>query len=227
MIDWTSLQGAQLMFVRIVAACLCGGAIGLERTLRQKDAGVRTHVIVAIGAALMMIISKYGFFDVLAYDRVSLDGSRVASNIITGISFLGAGIIFLRGSSIKGLTTAAGIWVTAAVGMAIGAGLYYIGVATTVLVVLVQLILHWVLIGYDKVAAEPCQQITIRLKNDPTVLADFRARLEQNGLEIATSLIDLSQEETVTLGLNLSGESCMDFARLAALTGSFTKPEEK
>lgn len=227
MIDWTSLQGAQLMFVRIVAACLCGGAIGLERTLRQKDAGVRTHVIVAIGAALMMIISKYGFFDVLAYDRVSLDGSRVASNIITGISFLGAGIIFLRGSSIRGLTTAAGIWVTAAVGMAIGAGLYYIGVATTVLVVLVQLILHWVLIGYDKVAAEPCQQITIRLKNDPTVLADFRARLEQNGLEIAASLIDLSQEETVTLGLTLSGESCMDFAQLAVLTGSFTKPEEK
>lgn len=226
MMDWTSLQSAEMMLLRIAVACLCGGAIGLERTLRQKDAGVRTHIIVAIGAALMMIISKYGFFDVLAYDGVSLDGSRVASNVITGISFLGAGIIFLRGSNIKGLTTAAGIWVTAAVGMAIGAGLYYIGVATTVLVIIVQLVLHWVLIGFDKVAAEPCQQITIRLKNDPAVLAAFRARLEQNGLEVTASLLDLSQGDTVTLGLTVTGDRCMDFAQLVALADSAAHSEE-
>ena len=89
--------------LRIVIACLCGGFIGIERTLRQKDAGFRTHVIVALGAALMMVVSKYGFADSLAagYDP---SPERIASNIITGISFLGAGMIFVRGANIKGLT---------------------------------------------------------------------------------------------------------------------------
>ena len=103
---------------RLVVSAICGAGIGLERTYRQKEAGLRTHIIVALGSALMMIVSKYGFFDLFLYENVKFDGSRLAANIITGVSFLGSGIIIYKGS-IKGLTTAAGIWATAGIGLAI------------------------------------------------------------------------------------------------------------
>ena len=131
-LEYLQVQGEYLL--RILIACICGGAIGIERTLRQKYAGFRTHVIVALGAALMMIISKYGFLDMAMYENLRADASRVASNILTGISFLGAGMIVLKGGSVRGLTTAAGIWSTAAVGMAIGAGMYFIGILSTLII---------------------------------------------------------------------------------------------
>lgn len=132
------------LLVRLVAACLCGFVIGIERSFRQKEAGMRTHLILALGAALMMIVSKYGFFDIAEMDMNSLraDASRIASNVVTGISFLGAGVIFVRGGTIKGLTTAAGIWATAGIGMALGAGMYTIGVASTLILIVIQLLLH-------------------------------------------------------------------------------------
>ena len=123
--------------IRVVVACLCGGLIGLERTKRLKEAGIRTHIIVALGATLIMVVSKYGFSDVM-----EADASRIASNVITGVSFLGAGVIFVRGGSVKGLTTAAGIWATAAIGLALGAGMYTVGVLVTVLMILLQISLH-------------------------------------------------------------------------------------
>ena len=96
--------------LRIAIAALCGGIIGFERSRMRKEAGLRTHIIVAVGAALLMIVSKYGFMDILDTPGIRVDGSRVAANVITGISFLGAGVIFVRDVSIKGLTTAAGLW---------------------------------------------------------------------------------------------------------------------
>ena len=133
--------------VRIFVACVCGGLIGLERSKRQKEAGLRTHIILALGSALMMVVSKYGFFDILSSPelRLQADASRVASNVITGVSFLGAGVIFVRGGSIKGLTTAAGIWATAGIGLSIGAGMYMTGVVSTILLILIQIILHKIL----------------------------------------------------------------------------------
>ena len=98
--------------------------IGLEREVRQKAAGLRTHTLVGTGAALFLIISKYGFGDVLAQERVVLDPSRVAAGIVAGIGFIGGGLIFVRRDVVRGLTTAAIIWVTAAIGMACGAGLF-------------------------------------------------------------------------------------------------------
>ena len=102
----------------------------------RKEAGLRTHIIVAVGAALLMIVSKYGFTDILDTPGIRVDGSRVAANVITGISFLGAGVIFVRDVSIKGLTTAAGLWSMAGVGLAIGAGMYAIGIFSTALIML-------------------------------------------------------------------------------------------
>lgn len=104
-------------------ALVLSAAIGLEREARQKHAGLRTHTLVGVGAALFMLISKYGFTDVVEPRLVVLDPSRVAAQVVSGIGFLGAGLIFVRRDSVRGLTTAAGIWVTAAIGSAAGAGL--------------------------------------------------------------------------------------------------------
>jgi putative Mg2+ transporter-C (MgtC) family protein len=111
-------QAAELGLALVLSA-----AIGLEREIRQKNAGLRTHTLVGVGAALFMLISKYGFTDVLQPRLVVLDPSRVAAQIVTGVGFLGAGLIFVRRDSVRGLTTAASIWVTAAIGSAAGAGL--------------------------------------------------------------------------------------------------------
>jgi putative Mg2+ transporter-C (MgtC) family protein len=111
-------------------AFLLSSFIGLERELRQKSAGLRTHTIVGVGAALIMLVSKYGFTDVLS-DRVVLDPSRVAAQIVSGIGFIGGGLIFVRRDVVRGLTTAAVVWLTAGVGMAAGAGLPILAVLAT------------------------------------------------------------------------------------------------
>jgi len=133
--------------VRIIVAGLCGGLIGYERTVRAKGAGIRTHFVVACAAALMIIISKYAFYDVvmdgmMAGADVRLDPSRVASTIVSGVGFLGAGTIFVNKNKISGLTTAAGIWATSGVGMAIGSGMYLVGIAATIIIVFTQVFLH-------------------------------------------------------------------------------------
>ncbi|HEY6788015.1 MAG TPA: MgtC/SapB family protein [Trebonia sp.] len=123
------------------AALLLSAVIGAEREVRGKDAGLRTHALVGVGSGLFMLISKYGFADVLQSQLVVLDPSRVAAQIVSGIGFLGAGLIFVRRDGVRGLTTAAGIWVTAAVGAAAGAGLLLLAVLTTGAYMVVTLIL--------------------------------------------------------------------------------------
>jgi putative Mg2+ transporter-C (MgtC) family protein len=114
--------------LRIVLAGILGGLIGIERQLRDKEAGLRTHVLVGIGSAMFMIVSKYGFQDLLALSHVSFDPSRVAAQVVSGMGFLGAGTIIIQKQVVKGLTTAAGLWVTAAIGLVIGSGMYEIGI---------------------------------------------------------------------------------------------------
>ncbi|MEV4472199.1 MgtC/SapB family protein [Nonomuraea sp. NPDC049504] len=112
-------------------ALLLSAAIGLEREIRQKSAGLRTHTLVGFASALIMLVSKYGFADVLG-DNVALDPSRVAAQIVSGIGFIGGGLIFVRRDAVRGLTTAAVVWLTCAVGMAAGAGLWVLAIAVTV-----------------------------------------------------------------------------------------------
>lgn len=129
--------------LRILVAGICGILIGYERKNRAKEAGVRTHCMVACGAALVMVVSKYAFADVTALpDIAKVDVARIASSIVSGVGFLGAGMIFVRRNMVSGLTTAAGIWVTAGIGMAIGGGLYLEGIATTIIVLMIQIFLH-------------------------------------------------------------------------------------
>ena len=132
--------------LRLFVAAILGGVIGLEREYRAKEAGFRTHFLVALGSGLFMILSQFGFDDVLGhYEQVSLDPSRIASQVVTGIGFIGAGTIIFQKHVVRGLTTAAGLWVTSAIGMTAGAGMYVLSIATTVLVLLCLEALYFIL----------------------------------------------------------------------------------
>lgn len=134
----------QLTYIcRILAAGICGILIGWERQKRIKAAGIKTHFVIAVASALMVVISKYGFLDALTVSGASVDVSRVAAGILAGVGLMGGGLVISgkQGFS-SGITTAAGIWATVAIGMALGAGMYVVGIGTTVLLLLAQLIFH-------------------------------------------------------------------------------------
>lgn len=121
--------------ISVVVALVLGFAIGYERKLRYKEAGIRTHTIVCLGSALIMVISKYGFGD-----SAEADAARISAQIVSGVGFLGAGIIVYRKREIHGLTTAAGVWATAGIGMAVGADLYIVAIGSTIIIIFVQCI---------------------------------------------------------------------------------------
>lgn len=160
-----------MMIFRLLLAVVCGAAIGFERSRRQKEAGIRTHIMVTLGSALVVIVSKYGYLDVAGDPGINVDVSRMAANIITGVSFLGAGVIFLRGGYVKGLTTAAGIWTTAGVGCAIGAGMYIVGVTAAVLMIVIQIILHWSQPNSENM---PVAEVSFRTHYSQGVVADVK-----------------------------------------------------
>ena len=119
--------------LRLLLAGIMGAVIGLDREYRAKEAGYRTHFLVSLGSALIMIVSQHGFGEILDTPNVNLDPSRIASQVVTGIGFIGAGTIILHKQIVRGLTTAAGIWATSGIGLAIGAGMYTLGISATIL----------------------------------------------------------------------------------------------
>lgn len=129
-LDFTGQGWLQLG--ELTLAFVLSALVGAEREIRQKSAGLRTHTLVGVSAALIMLVSKYGFMDILANGRIVLDPSRVAAQVVSGIGFIGGGVIFMRRDVVRGLTTAASVWLTAALGMACGAGLPVLAVATVI-----------------------------------------------------------------------------------------------
>ncbi|HEV7186566.1 MAG TPA: MgtC/SapB family protein [Blastococcus sp.] len=127
---WSS-DGQWALLLPALLALVLSALIGLEREARAKSAGLRTHTLVGLGAAVFMIVSKYGFGDLIHVTHVSIDPSRIAAQVVSGIGFIGGGLIFVRRDSVRGLTTAATVWLAAAVGMAAGAGLPLLAVGTT------------------------------------------------------------------------------------------------
>lgn len=119
--------------LRLFIAGILGSIIGLDREYRAKEAGYRTHFLVSLGSALIMIVSQHGFSEILDTPNVNLDPSRIASQVVTGIGFIGAGTIILHKQIVRGLTTAAGIWATSGIGLSIGAGMYELGISATIL----------------------------------------------------------------------------------------------
>lgn len=179
----------------LVTAVLCGAAIGIERTYRQKEAGIRTHIIVALGSALIMIVSKYGFFDIIGYaEHVNLDGARLAAQVVTGISFLGAGIIVYKGT-VKGLTTAAGVWTTAGIGLAAGAGMYGIAVYSTLILLVVQIVIHKLL----PVENTSTASISMKLVDDAEAVESVINTFNENGYSILSDSVEKKNEKFVCL----------------------------
>ncbi|MDB2150201.1 MgtC/SapB family protein [Clostridium butyricum] len=167
--------------LRLFIAAVCGMAIGYERKNRMKEAGIRTHFIVAIGAALIMIISKYGFQDQIGWPNMSLDPSRIAAQVVTGVGFLGAGVIFMQKQTIVGLTTAAGVWVTAAIGLSIGSGLYFVGIAATVITILGQILLH----GKIRFLSSPrTETLMLQIVDNPNSIKFLQDIFEDNEIII-------------------------------------------
>lgn len=122
--------------LRLSVAFVLGAVIGFDRTYRAKDAGYRTHILVSIGSALIMIISQYGFEDLVGVDTSRYDPARIAAQVVSGIGFIGAGTIILQKHIVRGLTTAAGLWATAGIGLAVGCGMYALGIVTSILTLL-------------------------------------------------------------------------------------------
>ena len=178
-------------FVRLLLSAELGALVGLERSKRQKEAGVRTHCIIACTAALFMILSKYAFVDIVDITGTrGADPARIAAQVVSGISFLGAGVIFKNGNSIRGLTTAAGMWGTAAVGMAIGAGMYWVGLIEAAILVAIQVILHRFPVGADALTT---QELVVEMEDTEELQQQFDALLAAHHGQVIDS--SLSREE--------------------------------
>ena len=203
-------------FIRIVLAAILGALVGLERSKRQKEAGVRTHCIIACTSALFMILSKYAFVDLVGVDGLrGADPARIAAQVVSGISFLGAGVIFKNGNSIRGLTTAAGMWGTAAVGMAIGAGMYWVGLIEAAVLVGIQIVLHRFPVGADALTT---QEIVVEMTDSDELLARFDALVKSHRGQIIESSLTrqngiLCMEVTAKLDPPITHEEALAFMK--------------
>ena len=182
--SWLQLSELTLSFV-------LSALIGLEREIRQKSAGLRTYTVVGLSAALIMLVSKYGFGDVLVPERVVLDPSRVAAQIVSGIGFIGAGVIFVRKDAVRGLTTAASVWLAAAVGMACGAGLPLLAIAVTAA--------HFVVVGVfpmveRRLPRSRWSAVSLRISylDGRGILRDVLAFCTQKGLSVTRLRVESS-----------------------------------
>jgi putative Mg2+ transporter-C (MgtC) family protein len=186
------------ILIRLLTGAFCGAIIGIERERKEWAAGMRTHMMVSVGATLYMIVSIYGFDEVLNHDNVSVDPSRIASQVVSGIGFIGAGtIIFLRQGVIRGLTTASGLWTVAGIGLAIGGGMYVAGVATT----LIALVILWVLQPIESFVyrRSKWKSIIIMLKPNSDYREALELILEHHDISITGLEVESQGEEGMQL----------------------------
>ena len=205
---------------RLGLALVLSTAIGLERELRQKSAGLRTYTLVGLGSALFLLVSEYGFFDELERGRVVLDPSRVAAQIVSGIGFIGGGLIFVRQDAVRGLTTAAGVWLVAAVGMAAGAGLAVLAIASTLAYLLVTTTYPPIarrLLG-TALASSP---LRITYVDGRGVLREVLSRVTGAGFDVSGLDFQRHDEDTVVVDVEVRGRQPMSglVTELAELDG--------
>lgn len=214
----TSFDNLEFFF-RVLLSAGLGIVLGVERSVRSKEAGIRTHCIVAMAAAVFMILSKYAFMDLNVDGALGVRGAdpaRITAQVVSGVSFLGAGIIFKHGhNNVSGLTTAAGMWATAAIGMSIGAGLYWLGLGATVMVLVIQLIFHSSPLGY---ATQSPQKVYVRMLEDPDTNRAFQKLLEEHHCEIDSSSVQRDRGEVelellIRTDLPITYQEVLDFLR--------------
>ena len=207
------LIGEAELMIRVGLACILGWLIGNERKNRNKSAGTRTHAIVALGSALAMVVSKYGFMDMPDHDA-----ARVAARVVSGVGFLGAGIIFVRNNLVNGLTTAAGLWATASVGLAMGSGLYVIGIASALVLIVMQEITHKIAY-FAKVASAGMIRMTLVQETD--AIKNMRNFLEDFKIDVVSVKINKNKKEEIKLEFEVVYPPGFDKA------GLFSKLAEK
>ncbi len=191
------------LLLRIVVAGFCGILIGLERTKRLKEAGIRTHFLVACSSAAVMLVSKYGFADLAlsAFPGTgSADGARLAAQVVSGIGFLGAGMIFRGDAKISGLTTAAGLWATAGIGLTVGAGLYIPAIFCTLLILVVQALTHRLSFRKDTLVF---RVLTVHASQGPDSRKTIAAFLQENHWSIHGDSIQKNADGTYTYTFRL------------------------
>ena len=190
MLSWSEI------LIRLSLAALFGALIGVERERKDWAAGLRTHMMVCTGSCLIMIVSSFGFSDILGTEHVVLDPSRIAAQVISGIGFIGAGtILFLKEGTIRGLTTAAGLWTIAAIGLATGGGMYFAAAATTI----IALTILWGLQPLERKFFKKFKQKTLKIitnlnVNNIELLKDL---LKKNELKIETFTFEKNDDEFV------------------------------
>jgi putative Mg2+ transporter-C (MgtC) family protein len=217
-ISWLSTEAfgqGPIQLGELTLALILSSLIGLEREVRMKSAGLRTHALVGVGAGLLMLVSKYGFRDVIVQNQVVLDPSRVAAQIVSGIGFIGGGLIFVQRDLVRGLTTAAAIWLTAAVGMACGAGLPLLAIYVTGAHFLV-------MVGFTRLTSrlhtsEQCELLVYYLAGAGTVreilkLCTGRAFAVQ---DVTAEEDDTTDSSTHAIQLTLRGRGNLDSLILA------------
>ena len=166
---------------RLVLAALFGTIIGLDREYREKEAGFRTHFLVSLGSALMMIVSQYGFSEILTHDGVSLDPSRIAAQVVSGIGFIGAGTIIFNHQIVRGLTTAASLWATAGIGLTAGAGMSWLALAATILTLVA---LEGLSLVFRSLGSR--RMVVVFSASDRTGVADTRDRIRTDGYMVVS-----------------------------------------
>jgi putative Mg2+ transporter-C (MgtC) family protein len=197
------------ILIRLLLASLFGALIGLERERKDWTAGLRTHMMVCVGSSLIMMVSAFGFSDILGTEHVVLDPARIAAQVISGIGFIGAGtILFQKQGTIRGLTTASGLWTVAAIGLATGGGMYFAAGVTTI----IALIILWALQPLERRYSKRFKQKTLRivttLNADTTEL--LKKLLEGNGSKIQSFIMDRNDDEFI---LQLKFDN-LDMARI-------------
>lgn len=201
MIDESVWQISHLdLTIRMVLAAVLGGFIGLEREWSNHAAGFRTHILVCIGSASIMLLSIYGFSQFVAEPNVRTDPARLAAQVISGIGFLGAGAIIRNGSSISGLTTAASVWVVAAIGLSVGAGFYYAAVLATFIVLVSLFLLNkW---ERHLLRHRRNQEVMIKIFDRPGSLGRVATKFGEQGIQIKNLVMQSTSPESVDAAMD-------------------------
>lgn len=195
------------ILLRLLSATVLGGLVGLERERSQRAAGLRTHMMVCLGSCLMMLLSIYGFAAFVEEINVRVDPARLAAAVITGIGFLGAGTILQTGRSVTGLTTAASVWVTAAIGLGVGAGFYFAASVTTLFVLFVLWVLNKVERRWFHRRVE--RVVILKAEDRPRLMQRIQETLEQRGVRLRkvrlqdASESDSADSQRLTIRLHL------------------------
>lgn len=212
----SNLPAAIELCWRLGLACVLGLALGIERALRSKEAGPRTHSLITIGAALFMILSKYAFFDLAGEASNSgMDGSMIACQIVNGVNFIGAGLIFKGGRyNVSGLTSATGIWFSAAVGMACGCGLVPEAIFATAFIIFIQWFFHRYKIGGSSLTMQTLQ---LTVLNTPHIWRVLYRQQRRYGMEILSAKVERLPHNQLALTLKVTTEEQLSFKKALRL----------